>query len=69
MPRYDVFERYVLDVRWVDGRWVAFRVGEGTRRSVGLHIPASLDESGLGRYLEDVLHESGRPGAEVRRLP
>lgn len=69
MPRFDVFGRYVLDVQRVDGRWVAFRVGEGKRRPVNLHVPSDLDDAQLDRYLEDLLHESGRPDTSLRRLP
>lgn len=68
MPRFDVFGRYVLDVRRVDGRWVAFRVGEGKRRPVNLHVPSDFDDAELDRYLEDLLHESGRPDTSLRRL-
>lgn len=69
MARFDVFGRYVLDVRRDDGRWVAYRVGEGKRRPVNLHVPADLEDAGLDRYLEDLLHESGRPDTALRRLP
>lgn len=68
MPRFDIFGRYVLDVRRDGGRWIAYRVGEGTRRPVNLHVPSDLEDAQLDRYLEDLLHESGRPGTSLRRL-
>ena len=69
MPRFDVFGRYVLDVRREEGRWVAYRVGEGTRRRVNLPVPSDLDDGDLDRYLEDLLHESSSPDTSLRRLP
>lgn len=69
MPRFDVYGRYELDVERVEGRWVTYRRGEGKRRPVeDLVIPPHVEDEGLERYLDDLLHELGRPGATVRRI-
>ncbi|HEX9766849.1 MAG TPA: hypothetical protein VGA36_08795 [Nitriliruptorales bacterium] len=58
----------MLDVRRDDGRWIAHLVGDGKRRRVNLPVPSDLEDGELDRYLEDLLHESGRPGTSLRRL-
>lgn len=69
MPRFDLYGRCELDVERVEGRWVAYHRGEGKRRlAEELVIPPDVEEEGLERYLDDLLHELGRPGATVRRI-
>lgn len=68
MPRFDVFGRYVLELRRDNGRWLTYRVGEGKRLPLNLPVPSDLEDHELDRYLEDLLHESGRPDTSLQRL-
>lgn len=68
--RFDVFGRYVIDVERRDDRWVVYLRGEGKRREhPTLLIPPEIPEDRLAGYLEDQLHEEGRPGTIIQRIP
>ena len=67
--KFNIFDRFVLDIIRQDGRWTAFRIGQGTRVPVDdLVIPADMDVSGLITFLEDMFHELARPEKEIRKL-
>jgi hypothetical protein len=50
----------LLDIEFIDGKWVAFRRGnDGKRTRVSnLAIPSDLDREGVVTYIADLLHES-----------
>ena len=55
---FDVFGRRVLVEKTPQG-WAAFYSGsDGTRRAAHIPIPSDLDGPGIGRYLDDLFHES-----------
>ena len=56
--RFDVFGRDVV-VAEKDGGWVAFYPGnEGKRRvAKDITLPASISESEMAQYLDDLCHE------------
>jgi len=55
--RYNVFGREVLVQKTSEG-WSTFYPGsEGKRRSAGIHIPATVTESQLSQFLDDLCHE------------
>lgn len=66
--RVDVYGRYHLDVCREGDRWVAYRLGEGTRRRDDLAIPPELSEEEIPAFLEDLLHELSAPGRSLRRI-
>jgi hypothetical protein len=67
--RFSIYGRYLLDVERHGDRWVAFRVGEGTRREdPGIFVPSHVPAEAVAGYLEDLLHEEARPGAAIRGL-
>lgn len=69
MMRFDIFGRYHLLVDRLDGRWVVYRDGLGTRRiDPTVYIPGDIPEEEVGRFLEDLLHEEARPNTGVTRV-
>ena len=56
--KFDVFGRAVLVVE-KDGGWKAFYLGkEGKRRAAkDITVPASISESEMVQYLDDLCHE------------
>lgn len=67
--RFSVYEKFVLAIVRVDGRWKAFRVREGRRvPDSDLVIPPDLDESEVITFLDDMFHEMARPGKVIKRL-
>lgn len=68
--KFDIYGRFRLDVLREGQRWVAYRLGAGTRvRDDSIIIPAGLRPDELAAYLDDVYHELGEPGRSVRMLP
>jgi len=69
MARFDIYGRFVLAIEREHGRWVAYRLGDGTRRrESSLVLPDALSEAELPAWLDDMYHEYARPGRSVRRL-
>jgi hypothetical protein len=68
--RFDIYGRYVLVVERGGGAWRVLQVGDDGKRGLrdDIVIPSDLSADDLAQYLDDLLHESGRPGARVRRL-
>ena len=67
--RFDIYGRYQLEVVRKDGRWIMYELDYGKRRlTTDFVIPASLRPDELAAYLDDMLHESARPGDIVRRI-
>lgn len=67
--RFNIYDRFVLEVIREKGQWLSYRTGEGIRRKVHeLVIPSDLNESDLIVYLDDVLHELASPGTEIKIL-
>ncbi len=67
--RFDIYGRYQLEVVRKDERWIMYELDYGKRRfTTDFVIPASLRPDELATYLDDMLHESARPGDIVRRI-
>ncbi|WP_133645159.1 DUF7661 family protein [Paraburkholderia flava] len=67
--RFDIFGRYRIDVRRIDGRWKVQRPGNGVVGDVDdIVIPDDIDEQDVEQYLNDLLHEEATPGTEIRRV-
>src|SRR5262245_56750861 len=67
--RFDVYDRFQLEVVREKGRWVAYRLGLGRRSPAKLAIPSWVAPCELATYLDDLLHELAGPGQTVRPLP
>lgn len=67
--RFDIYGRYQLEVVRKNGRWVVYRLDFAKRRPVSdFAIPPSMHEDELQVYLDDMLHELGRPDSAIRRI-
>jgi hypothetical protein len=68
--KFDVYGRYTLIVERQNGNWRVLQLGPDGKRGLrdDLVIPSSLAADGIASYLDDLLHESARPGLRVRRL-
>ena len=67
--KFDVYGRFALDIIRADGQWRAYRLGDGTRRlDPEIVIPDHVEDGQLEQYLDDLLHELGRPGSAIRRV-
>ena len=67
--RFDVYKRFTLEIIREDGRWRAFRVGEGKRRPErDLIIPGELPVSEMAGFLDDHYHEYAMPGGRIEAL-
>jgi hypothetical protein len=67
---FDVYGRYTLMVERHEGKWRVLQVGADGKRGLrdDLVIPSTLSPDEIAFYLDDLLHESARPGLRVRRL-
>jgi hypothetical protein len=68
--RFDIWQRYILEVRREQHQWVAYEVGEGKfrlRPDVLLPVDAAPDD--LDMHLGDVLSHLWSAGKTIRRLP
>jgi hypothetical protein len=66
--KFDVFGRFQLEVLREGDRWVAYSVAPGKRSKLNVAIPSALDENEIGGYLDDLYHETARPGDVVRSI-
>jgi hypothetical protein len=66
--RLDVFGQFRIDLLRENGQWQVRRVGMGMSAPVAVTIPSELDEDAAIRYLEDLWHESSKPGARITRV-
>ena len=67
--RFNIYQRFVVEIIRKDGRWVAFRMGEGSKVPVDdLVVPQDFEASQLLTFLEDVYHEYARPGKSIELL-
>ena len=67
--KVDVYERFQLDVVREGERWVVYRLEPGKRILWNeLVIPSTLAANEICEYLDDLYHESAKPGQRVREL-
>ena len=66
--KFDVYGRFQIEVCREDGHWAAYRVGLGKRARIdSVAIPAEIRTAEeIARYLDDLYHETSRPGQSVR---
>lgn len=67
--RFDIYNRFVIEIIRKDERWIAFRIGEGSKvPEYDLVVPQDLEASQLLTFLEDMFHEYARPGKSIELL-
>ncbi|SEA30738.1 DUF7661 family protein [Microbulbifer marinus] len=67
--KFDIFGRFVIEIRRESGGWEAFYLGDGKRRAVrDLVIPPEVESDELLVYLDDFYHELARPDEQVREI-
>jgi hypothetical protein len=66
--RLDVFGQFRVDLVRENGQWRLVRVGTGMSAPMAVTVPSDLDEDAAIRYLEDLWHESSKPGARITRV-
>ena len=65
--RFNVYDRFQLDVVREGNQWVAYRLEPGKRIKVrDFVIPSSLREADIGTFLDDIYHELAKPGQTVQ---
>jgi hypothetical protein len=67
--KFNIYDRFVLEIIRREKRWIAFRIGEGVKVPEGnLIIPQDLEESELITFIEDIFHEFAQPGKSIEKL-
>jgi len=67
--RLDIHGRFQLEILRDRDRWVAYRIGTGTRvPDPDVVIPASVPPDGIPTFLDDLFHELAGPGTAIRVL-
>jgi hypothetical protein len=67
--KFNIYNRFVVEIIRKDERWIAFRIGEGIRApDDNLIVPQDLEESELITFLDDMFHEFSRPGKSIEIL-
>ena len=65
--RFNVYDRFKLDVVREGDQWAVYRLEPGKRIKVReFAIPSSLPAAEIGTFLDDIYHELARPGETVR---
>jgi hypothetical protein len=65
--RFNVYNRFKLDVVREGEQWVAYRLELGKRIKVKeFAIPPSLREADIATFLDDIYHELATPGQTVQ---
>jgi hypothetical protein len=69
--KLDVYGRFQIEVCREAGHWVAYRLAVGKRmRITELVIPEEIQTvQEIARYLDDLYHETVRPGQAVSIIP
>lgn len=67
--KFDIYNRFIIEIIRKDGRWLAFRLGEGSKiPEANLIVPQDLGESELITFLDDIFHECALPGKLIKKL-
>lgn len=67
--KFNIYNRFVLEIIRKEKRWIAFRIGEGVKvPESNLIIPQDLEESELITFVEDIFHELAQPGKSIEIL-
>jgi hypothetical protein len=67
--KFNIYNRFVLEIIRKEKRWIAFRIGEGVKvPESNLIIPQDLEESELIYFIEDIYHEFAQPGKSIENL-
>ncbi|MEW6184617.1 MAG: hypothetical protein AB1585_02620 [Thermodesulfobacteriota bacterium] len=64
--RFDIYGKFQLQVEREDGKWRAYKIGNGLR--IPLHnliIPSEVSPEDLPAFLDDVFHEAATPEKKV----
>jgi hypothetical protein len=69
--KFNVYGHFEVEVRREDDHWVAYSIALGTRARIdNLAIPEDLHTpQDIARYLDDMYHETARPGQSVSVIP
>ena len=67
--KFNIYDRFVLEIIRKEKRWIAFRIGEGVKMpESNLIVPQDLEESDLIIFVEDIFHELAQPGKSIEIL-
>ena len=67
--KFDIYGKFQLQVEREHGRWQVYKLGNGYRTPVhDIVIPSEVSPEDLPGFLDDVFHETSRPGSKVRVL-
>jgi hypothetical protein len=67
--KFNIYNRFVVEIIRKEKRWIAFRIGEGVKMPEwNLIIPQDLEESELITFIEDMFHEFAQPGKSIEIL-
>lgn len=67
--RFDIYDRFQLEIRREKDSWEVYRHELGKRAKVAdVVIPAALAADEIATWLDDIYHEFSGPGQRVRRL-
>ncbi|GLQ52536.1 hypothetical protein ACFFJT_10845 [Dyella flava] len=68
--RFNVYGRFLLDIKREGGAWVIYRIADGKRvLSNDFVIPSDLEEAEIPQFLDDVFHELSGPDDRVDVVP
>jgi hypothetical protein len=67
---FNIYRRFELEILREDGRWVVYRLGNGTRRADwSIVIPHDAREDDLAGFLDDFFHEYAQPDDRITTRP
>lgn len=70
MMKFNIYDRFQLDVRRENDSWEVYRLEPGKRARVNdVVIPPTFAAEEIATYLDDIFHELSGPGQSVELLP
>ncbi len=67
--KFDIYGKFQLQIEREDGKWRAYKIGNGLRIPVhNLIIPSEVSPKDLPAFLDDVFHEAAKPETKVREI-
>jgi hypothetical protein len=65
--KFNIYDRFQVDVRREDGSWVVYRAEMGKRAKLhDVVIPSDIEADNIAIYLDDIFHESAGIGQCVK---
>lgn len=67
--KFDIYGKFQIQIEREDGKWRAYKIGNGLRIPVqDLIIPSEVSPKDLPVFLDDIFHESATPGTKVTQI-